>query len=323
MAKTVVIVGALDTKAEDFRYVKELIEAAGLATVLVDFGVIGEPGLAPDVSRAEVAAAAGADLARLASGDHKDEAMRAMAAGLTVVVGRLHDEGRVDGILGMGGSGGTSIATSAMRALPVGRPQGDGLDDGRRRRERLRRHEGHHLHAVGRRRRRPQPDQPRDLRERGRRDRRDGGDGGAGRGRGPAARRRLDVRQHDEGGRPRQGDRGGSGLRGPRLPRHGYRRPDDGGPDRRRLRRGQPGHHDDRARRRDLRRRPERGPGPLHGRVAGRHPRGPRPRLRRHGELRRRRDGAGATTAIATSTSGTRTSRSCAPTSTRTAGSAS
>jgi len=123
MPKTVVIVGALDTKADDFRYVKGLIEEAGLATVLVDFGVMGTADLAPDIGREEVAAAGGADLADLASGEHKDEAMRVMAAGLAQVVTRLHAGGRVDGILSMGGSGGTSIATAAMRALPVGLPK--------------------------------------------------------------------------------------------------------------------------------------------------------------------------------------------------------
>ena len=123
MARTVVIVGALDTKGQDFHFVKELVERAGLATLVVDFGVMGPPAFRPDVSREEVAAAAGADLARLASGDHKDEAMAAMAAGLAAVVRRLHAEGRLDGILGMGGSGGTSIATTAMRTLPVGVPK--------------------------------------------------------------------------------------------------------------------------------------------------------------------------------------------------------
>lgn len=123
MPKTVVIVGALDTKGEDFRFVKELIEARGLATLVVDAGTMGPPGLEPDVTREEVAAAAGADLARLASGDHKDEAMEAMATGAAVTALRLHAEGRLDGILSMGGSGGTSIATAAMRALPVGVPK--------------------------------------------------------------------------------------------------------------------------------------------------------------------------------------------------------
>ena len=123
MAETVVIAGALDTKGADFAFVKELIEEAGLATLVVDFGVMGEPAFAAEVSRQEVCAAGGGDLAHLASGSHKDEAMATMARGLAAVVGRLHGEGRLDGIIGMGGSGGTSLATSAMRELPVGVPK--------------------------------------------------------------------------------------------------------------------------------------------------------------------------------------------------------
>ncbi len=123
MSKTVVIVGALDTKGAEFSLIKDLIEAEGLRTLVVDFGVMGSPAFAPDVSRAEVAAAGSGDLARLAGGGHKDEAMQVMADGLAVVVRRLYDEGRLDGIIGMGGSGGTSIATTAMRTLPVGVPK--------------------------------------------------------------------------------------------------------------------------------------------------------------------------------------------------------
>lgn len=123
MADTVVLAGALDTKGADFAFVKELIEAAGLATLVVDFGVMGEPAFAPDVTRAEVCAAGGGDLPRLAGGGHKDAAMAAMARGLAAVVSRLHGEGRLDGIIGMGGSGGTSLATGAMRELPVGVPK--------------------------------------------------------------------------------------------------------------------------------------------------------------------------------------------------------
>ncbi len=123
MADTVVIAGALDTKGEDFAFVKELIEEAGLATLVVDFGVMGEPAFAPDVTRQEVCAAGGGDLGHLASGSHKDEAMATMARGLAAVVSRLHGAGRLDGIIGMGGSGGTSLATTAMRELPVGVPK--------------------------------------------------------------------------------------------------------------------------------------------------------------------------------------------------------
>ena len=123
MAKTVVLVGTLDTKGPDFAFVKERLEEAGLRTLVVDFGVVGEPAFEPDVGRDEVARAGGGDLAALAGGQRKDEAMRVMAAGLEVVVRDLHAQGRLDGILGLGGSGGTSIATAAMRALPVGVPK--------------------------------------------------------------------------------------------------------------------------------------------------------------------------------------------------------
>ena len=123
MSGTVLLVGALDTKGVEYAFVKDLIEAAGLETLVVDFGVMGQPAFEPDVSRTEVASAGGGDLAYLASGTHKDEAMRTMAQGLASVVESLYREGRFDGVLGMGGSGGTSIATSAMRTLPVGVPK--------------------------------------------------------------------------------------------------------------------------------------------------------------------------------------------------------
>ena len=123
MGKTLVITGSLDTKGREFAFLKELIEKEGLDTLMVDFGVMGEPVFTPDITRQEVANAGGGDLATLASGEHKDEAMRVMAAGLAVVVRRLFDEGRLDGIIGMGGGGATSISTTAMRALPVGVPK--------------------------------------------------------------------------------------------------------------------------------------------------------------------------------------------------------
>lgn len=123
MAKTVVLVGALDTKGREFAFVREQIAASGLQTLTVDFGVMDEPAFAPQVNRAEVALAGGGDLAYLASGEHKDEAMQTMATGLAVVVRRLYDEGKLDGIISMGGSGGTSIATTAMRTLPLGVPK--------------------------------------------------------------------------------------------------------------------------------------------------------------------------------------------------------
>jgi len=123
MAKTIVLIGALDTKGQEFAYVKRLIEGEGLDTLTVDIGVMDEPAYAPDVTRNEVAEAGGAALESFADGQHKDIAMQVMSNGAAVLVRRLYDEGRLDGILGMGGGGGTSIATNAMRTLPVGVPK--------------------------------------------------------------------------------------------------------------------------------------------------------------------------------------------------------
>ena len=123
MAKTIVIVGTLDTKGHEFAYVKDLIEQHGLNTLVVDFGVLEKPAFTPDIDRYQVVKAGGGDLEFLLSGDHKDVAMKTMAEGLSSVVRELYDDGKLDGILGMGGGGGTSIATAAMRNLPYGVPK--------------------------------------------------------------------------------------------------------------------------------------------------------------------------------------------------------
>jgi uncharacterized protein (UPF0261 family) len=123
MSKSVVIVGSLDTKGKEYAFIKELIEKQNIETLVVDFGVQGKPAFKPDIGRQKVAKAGGGDLSYLASGDHKDEAMKVMATGLAVIVRKLYDQGKLDGIIGMGGTGGTSIITAAMRTLPVGVPK--------------------------------------------------------------------------------------------------------------------------------------------------------------------------------------------------------
>lgn len=115
--------GTLDTKGSEFAFVRDAVRRTGLNVLSVDFGVLGEPAFEPEVGRDQVAAAGGGDLERLRWSAQKDEAMSIMAAGLCIVVRRLYDEGHLQGILGMGGSGGTSIATTAMRALPLGVPK--------------------------------------------------------------------------------------------------------------------------------------------------------------------------------------------------------
>jgi len=121
--KPVVLVGALDTKGVEFRYVRDLILQRGLEVIVVDFGVIGEPLFDPDVSADMVAEAGGHSLVELRASNDKTLAMRTMQDGLVSVVSNLFQDGHLGGILGMAGSGGTSIATAAMRELPIGVPK--------------------------------------------------------------------------------------------------------------------------------------------------------------------------------------------------------
>jgi uncharacterized protein (UPF0261 family) len=120
---SVVIVGTLDTKAEEVGFARDVIEAQGLDVHVVDAGVMGEPGFEPDTSAAAVAEAGGATLEALREAGDRGEAVDAMGRGAAAVAERLHDEGVLDGILGLGGSGNTSVATAAMRALPYGVPK--------------------------------------------------------------------------------------------------------------------------------------------------------------------------------------------------------
>src|SRR3954447_22602898 len=117
---TVVLVGTLDTKGDEYAFLRDRLQQAGLQTVLVDVGTQGPPRTEPDVPREEVAAAAGLDLAALTD---RGTAVEAMCEAAPVVVRRLFEEGRCQAVLAAGGSGGTAIATAAMRALPIGVPK--------------------------------------------------------------------------------------------------------------------------------------------------------------------------------------------------------
>lgn len=123
MAPTVVIVTTLDTKSVEAQYVRELIAARGIRTIVVDVGVLGEEPRSADISHHEVAEAGGTTIARLiASGDRSD-ALKAMTDGAVALIQAAHSRGEVEAIIGFGGSGNTTIATAAMRALPFGIPK--------------------------------------------------------------------------------------------------------------------------------------------------------------------------------------------------------
>jgi uncharacterized protein (UPF0261 family) len=115
----VFVVGTCDTKARELEYIKRMIEVAGVEAVLVDVGTTGHESSA-DVTPADVAAhhPDGPDTVR---SDDRGAAVAAMAVALEHFV--RANVGDVSGIIGAGGSGGTSLVTPAMRALPVGVPK--------------------------------------------------------------------------------------------------------------------------------------------------------------------------------------------------------
>jgi uncharacterized protein (UPF0261 family) len=121
--RTVVLVGTLDTKGDEYAYLRDRLELHGVNTLLVDVGTLEPPRTEPDIDRREVAAATGVDVDELARARDRGRAVSAMADAAAALVRRLYDEGRCHGVLAAGGSGNTAIATRAMRALPVGVPK--------------------------------------------------------------------------------------------------------------------------------------------------------------------------------------------------------
>jgi len=119
----IVIVGTLDTKGAEFKYVKDIIEGEGLETIVIDAGVLGEAYFEPDISRNEVADAGGQSIEELVEAKDRGRSMEVMSDGTAKIVEKLYSEGKVAGIISLGGSAGTTIGTTAMKRLPVGIPK--------------------------------------------------------------------------------------------------------------------------------------------------------------------------------------------------------
>jgi uncharacterized protein (UPF0261 family) len=123
LTPTIAVVGTLDTKGAEFAYLCEVIREAGCGVHLIDCGTVGAPLIAPDTSREKVAHAGGGDAHDLKEKADRGVAVETMAKGAAVIARRLYDEGKIDGIVSLGGSAGSTIGTSAMRALPFGVPK--------------------------------------------------------------------------------------------------------------------------------------------------------------------------------------------------------
>lgn len=120
--KTVAVLGTFDTKGKELKFIKECIEEHGLKTLCINTGVF-EPVVEPDISSAEVAAAVGADINAIVEKRDRATATEVLSKGTEKLIPQLYAEGKFDGIISIGGSGGTALATPAMRQLPLGVPK--------------------------------------------------------------------------------------------------------------------------------------------------------------------------------------------------------
>jgi uncharacterized protein (UPF0261 family) len=120
---TVLLIGTLDTKGVEVGFVRDLLRQAGVPVAVLDAGVLGPPAFSPDIARERVFAAAGTTLAAVQKAADRGQAVEAAARGAAKLGRDLYAEGRIRGILALGGSAGTTIGTAAMRALPFGVPK--------------------------------------------------------------------------------------------------------------------------------------------------------------------------------------------------------
>ncbi|HOE16430.1 MAG TPA: Tm-1-like ATP-binding domain-containing protein [Syntrophorhabdaceae bacterium] len=123
MKKYLLIITTLDTKGREAEYIRESARSLGVQPVLMDTGTLGRPLADPDITSRDVASAAGDDLERIIAKKDRAGAVAAMQKGGAILAKRLFDEGRLQGVFGMGGGTGTAIVTSIMRSLPFGLPK--------------------------------------------------------------------------------------------------------------------------------------------------------------------------------------------------------
>ncbi len=123
MTRTILVIGTFDTKDDELRYVSEVIRGQGGRAFDMDVSVLGESGRPTDISKHQVAEAAGASIREVIASGGENEAMQIMARGAATLAARLHAEGEIDGMIALGGTMGTDLALDCARALPIGVPK--------------------------------------------------------------------------------------------------------------------------------------------------------------------------------------------------------
>lgn len=123
MNESIAILGTLDTKGEEFAFLRDQLQRRGHKTVVIDLGVMGEPSFEPDISREHVVSLGGASLDEFKNGNMRGKAIDTVIAGGKRLVRELYTSGHLDGVICMGGGSGTTIGLQIMSELPMGVPK--------------------------------------------------------------------------------------------------------------------------------------------------------------------------------------------------------
>jgi len=123
MRKRLLIITTLDTKGREAGHVRDCVQKLGIDPVVMDVGTLGKPLTPPDITRDEVAEAAGYRLEDFIKERNRSSAVKAVQEGGAILARRLFEEGKCHGVFGMGGGTGTAIVTHIMRSLPFGVPK--------------------------------------------------------------------------------------------------------------------------------------------------------------------------------------------------------
>ncbi len=121
--KTILVVGTYDTKNDELEYMLERITAMGGDALSMDISVLGDPEKPTDISKHDVAEAAGSSIKEAIDSGSENIAMQIMAKGASVLAARLQEKGKIDGVVILGGTMGTDVALDICQALPLGVPK--------------------------------------------------------------------------------------------------------------------------------------------------------------------------------------------------------
>ena len=123
MERYLLIIATLDTKGREAAYVKDCTQRLGIHPILMDVGILGEPLVPPDIPNKKVIETSGYDLESLIKGKNRSVAVKAVQEGGAIIAKQLLEEGKLQGVLGLGGGTGTAIVSFIMRRLPFGLPK--------------------------------------------------------------------------------------------------------------------------------------------------------------------------------------------------------